>query len=263
MATISKALWLVWIAGMAAAHAQDTPPPIDWQTNYHQALARAKESSKPLLLDFYADWCGPCKMMEAQTYGDGRVRQALKEFVSLKVNIDKNTKVAFAFRVQSIPRTVVLNIHGEKVGDQVGFMDADDFMEFLENVREFTHKKVDGIVIQVPGDTAPAVSSKTLDIAKDAELGRLLELMSAADPDVRVATRKALMERPASEQATVLRALIGHAYLGARIAGWETLLESARSAEVHFDPWDPAGVEPEPPHVADPAEHAIPEEGAP
>ena len=74
-------------------------------------------SEIPVLVDFYADWCGPCKMMspvvdELSKEYEGRVKVG-------KLNVDENTNVAQQYRVMSIP-TILLIKNGEVVDQVVG-----------------------------------------------------------------------------------------------------------------------------------------------
>ena len=67
-------------------------------TNYDELVARA---DKPVLLDFWAEWCGPCPVVE-------EIAAAHPEIAVGKVNVDEEPALAQAFRVQSIPMLVLL-----------------------------------------------------------------------------------------------------------------------------------------------------------
>ncbi len=76
-----------------------------------------------ILVDFYADWCGPCKMM-------GTVLETMDENI-LKVNVDKFPEIARQFGVMSIP-TLMIFEEGKAVAKNIGFMTKEDLTEFLK-----------------------------------------------------------------------------------------------------------------------------------
>lgn len=71
-------------------------------TNYDELVARA---DKPMLLDFWAEWCGPCRMVSPVVE---EIAASHPEIAVGKVNVDEEPALAQAFRVQSIPMLVLL-----------------------------------------------------------------------------------------------------------------------------------------------------------
>lgn len=87
------------------------------------------KSKLPVLLDFYAVWCGPCKMAEPVLEELGEEYKGKVEFY--KVNVDECQGVAQKYDVMSIPTTVLFK-DGQEVGRQIGFSGKDGYNKLLE-----------------------------------------------------------------------------------------------------------------------------------
>ena len=89
-------------------------------------------SDKPVLVDFYADWCGPCKMLSPVLH---ELAEEKPEGLKLgKVNVDEQMELAMRFKVSSIPM-VVLFKDGKPVAKSVGYCSKAELAAMLEKAK--------------------------------------------------------------------------------------------------------------------------------
>jgi len=87
------------------------------------------QSSKPVVIDFYAEWCGPCQQMAPHF---DELANELKESYSLvKINIDEQRDIAIAHAISSIP-TLVFYKNGAKVAVEGGYLDKTELKKKIQ-----------------------------------------------------------------------------------------------------------------------------------
>ena len=91
--------------------------------NFSEVIA----NEKPVLLDFYADWCGPCRMVGPIV---AEIAEEHPEILVGKVNVDENPDLARKFNVTSIPLLVVLK-NGELVNSALGLRPKEEILALL------------------------------------------------------------------------------------------------------------------------------------
>lgn len=95
---------------------------------------------KPVMLDFYADWCTACKIMDATTFQDPRVRTALEQFAVIKIDVTANNATNKAilnyFNVVAPPTFVFFDAKGQQHDELqvVGELSGDDFLNVLNRI---------------------------------------------------------------------------------------------------------------------------------
>jgi thioredoxin 1 len=86
------------------------------------------KSEKPVLVDFYADWCGPCKAMNPVIKDVAKAMEGKGKVI--KINIDKNTKAAQNFQVQAVPTFMIFK-NGKVVWRHAGMIDKNSLLNVI------------------------------------------------------------------------------------------------------------------------------------
>ncbi|MBE6806255.1 MAG: thioredoxin [Ruminococcaceae bacterium] len=91
-------------------------------------FGEVKSSEKRVLLDFYADWCGPCRMVSPLVE---KIAEEHDEYLICKINVDEQPELAAAFAVSSIPTLVVME-NGKIINQASGARPLPQILAMLE-----------------------------------------------------------------------------------------------------------------------------------
>ncbi len=107
---------------------------IVWESDMPAALERARNEGKPVLVNFYADWCVWCKRLESTTLRDAKVASVLQNrVVPLSLDVESDGKeLSDEYRVDGLPTIIVLDAGGKEIGRIPGYMPPDSFLERVE-----------------------------------------------------------------------------------------------------------------------------------
>lgn len=135
--------------------------------SYEQALKQAKQEKKPVFIDFYATWCGPCKRLSETVFTDPEVKAYYdKHFVCVRVDVDKERILARKYQIQSMPTLVFLDENGKEQKRISGLLSKTRFLHigqeltgerrtYPELYKEFRNGKKDLAVMQTLLTEAP------------------------------------------------------------------------------------------------------------
>ena len=100
-----------------------------------EVLALAKEQNKPIFVDAYATWCGPCKWMAKNTFTDEKVGAFVNEnFIPYKMDLEKGEGIEFAKvnMVRAYPTVLFFNAQGEGIHRGLGAKNAELFLKLCQ-----------------------------------------------------------------------------------------------------------------------------------
>lgn len=132
MKKLISIILLLFACSTLGAQVRFTPSSIS------QACEVAATEGKLIMVDLYADWCGPCKIVDRKVFSDSEVgRYVNSRFIALKFDIDDEpgSSVVRRYGIRSVPRILIFSADGELLTD---FSPARKPKEFLDKLKEMT-----------------------------------------------------------------------------------------------------------------------------
>jgi thiol:disulfide interchange protein DsbD len=108
-----------------------------WISSETEGFRLAQIEQKPVLIDFFADWCAACRELDEKTWSDPSIQNELKRFVPIKLDFSKENEsikeIYQKYNVQGLPTVVLLNRSGEEMFRFTGFQPPDKVLKILKN----------------------------------------------------------------------------------------------------------------------------------
>jgi thiol-disulfide isomerase/thioredoxin len=108
--------------------------PIKWQRDLNAALALAHDENKPVMIDFYADWCAWCKKLDNDTYGDKNIQLISGRFICVKINGDADKASVARFNIRGYPTIVFISPKGETLQVMPGYVDPPTLSSIMKGI---------------------------------------------------------------------------------------------------------------------------------
>ena len=136
----------MWTRGLAAAAAvlvlggTLSAGEIVWAPSFEAGVRKAKTKDLPMMIDIYTDWCGWCKKLDKDVYTNAQVVALAKQFVSIKLNPEKDKKNGKLFQVDGFPAIIFTDSKGKEIRRIGGYKPAEQFLGEMKKALEIANK---------------------------------------------------------------------------------------------------------------------------
>jgi thioredoxin 1 len=109
-----------------------------WNSDWKKALELSKTEKRPIFIDFYTDWCPPCKKLSATTLVDKKMLDYFKKenYILVKINPEKDRAAESKFKVYSYPTLVVFNNNTQEIDRLLGYKTTEQLIKNLEDLKK-------------------------------------------------------------------------------------------------------------------------------
>ena len=116
---------------LLAATAPDAVADVRWHASVDEAAKVAQPGNRPIMIDFVADWCAACKVMEKDVYETSDFERAAEPFVLVRVDADHRTDLSLKYKIATLPSVLFTDSQGNELFRATGFIDLKPMMELL------------------------------------------------------------------------------------------------------------------------------------
>ncbi|MBK9975603.1 MAG: thioredoxin family protein [Planctomycetes bacterium] len=141
---------------------------IKFLTDFAAAKKLAEEQKKGLFIDFMAEWCGPCKMLDKDVWSDkGVAERVSRDYVPVKIDVDEQQELAASYEIMAMPTLIIADAQGNAKVRQVGaaFDNPKDALKWFDDIAV--------ALKELPEAEKAFAESKNSDIAKGMKLAEV------------------------------------------------------------------------------------------
>lgn len=107
---------------------------IRWYEDFDEGLAEARRTGKPMMIDFYTDWCGWCDELDKKVYTDSDIIKLAEDFISVKIDADEDEETKEKYRVNAYPTIIFTDSQGKEISKIRGYKKAPFFAQSMSQV---------------------------------------------------------------------------------------------------------------------------------
>ena len=104
----------------------------NWFYSFEEAQKVALASNKLILVDFWANWCGPCKKMDAESWSTNEIKILMENYVPVKIDIDKYKSLSGRYGVRGIPYIFIMDGNGKVIFNEMSYKSKGELIKLLQ-----------------------------------------------------------------------------------------------------------------------------------
>ena len=119
---------------LATGAARSSAASVRWYASIEEASTAAREANRPLMIDFWADWCVACRAMEREVSPPDQFARAADPFVLVRIDADRKPDLSRKYKVTALPTLVFTDSYGNELSRYFGFMALKPVAELLRSL---------------------------------------------------------------------------------------------------------------------------------